>query len=87
MLAKELIGKNVTRSNCVIYGNGIKDYSYCGSILQIVNANDFIIAYKHTEGIFDDNEIRYLDMRFCDNNWECMDEFILQAESVSESHD
>ena len=81
MLAKELIGQKVTRTAPSTYPNGVKDSSYMGDVLTILNANEFMIAYKHEDGLFK-GKMRTLNAYWCDDNWEPIDEFIESAENA-----
>lgn len=75
MKASSLIGKMVTRTapaECPLY----KDRSFMGDMLEIVNADNDIIAFKVMEGSMADGKVRYLGEMFCDDNWKDLTEFL-----------
>lgn len=75
MKAKELIGKLATRTAPVTYTTGVKDSSYMGDVLKILNADDELIAYEHTDGI-SQGKIHTFGACWCDDNWKPIDDFM-----------
>jgi hypothetical protein len=76
MKAKDLIGKKVTRTGVCTYENGTIDRSYMGDILIILNANDFMISYMRINDPIFGNKMFTLSKPWCDENWECVEEFM-----------
>ena len=74
MTAKQLIGKTAIRIKHTTYAGGCIDRSFTSTPIEIINATDTHIVYKHAKGsveakIFKSDEPRILPYEFCDDNW------------------
>lgn len=80
MRATELIGKLATRKEPATYGNGVKDYSYMGEMVLIVNADEYSIAIV-SEPYLNSSYIHTLNKYWCDDNWVERNEFMDKAKA------